>query len=238
MSTTVVFECKVRDRSGQVVLLNSKTFSSKFSPGYCLGMSIDWAKTTLTIGEVKALALMHPVEWPVIQSAYEVAAKLHGNNPDAISAIEGHGLTVTNFDGPDSKGNEIPFNHDFQVLAQQLATRVGTYITYLGGGPGKGGHFMGFRRKGAGTFIMGEWFDPNDCLMRVDTEREWAGYIEGTLDYSYSGGPTSHGDLREYCCIAQVEKQIPSSMATTTAQGMGKARFAAARNAFNKKPIV
>jgi hypothetical protein len=227
----VIFECKAKESSGTMVPLNAKKFSSKFKAGYCLGMSIDWAKTTLTLGEVKCLAMMHPGEWPIIQTAYEVAARFesHGG-PDAISAIEGNGLTVTNYDG-DAKGNEIPFNRDFHVLGPHLASRVGTYIIYLGGGPGGGGHFMGFRRKGAGTFIIAEWFDPNDCLMRIDSETDWADYIEGMLNYSYD-------NLREYCCIAQVEKKVESSMATSTIVGMGKGKFAATRNAFTKRPQV
>lgn len=233
MAVNVVFEClKVDKRTGASAKLNSVKFSSKMDPGYCLGMSVDWARTTLTVGAVKSLDALHPMEWPIIQSAYEVASRLSRGGPDAIGAIEGNGLEVTNFDAPDAKGNEIPFNQDFHTLSVQLAGLVGTYIVYLGGGPGGGGHFMGFRRLGAGGFILGEWFDPNDCLMQVTSGADWQPYIEGMLNHAYSGRPTSHCDLRQYCCVAKVERPLISSMTPPEVQGIGKARFAALKDAF------
>jgi hypothetical protein len=237
MSVTPVFSCKAPDSTGEMVKLNSKIYSSKFSAGYCLGMSIDWAKTTLTMGEVKTLGMLHRWEWPIIQSAYLQAGNTSPTGGDAIGAIEGNGLTVTNADAPGYKGNEIPFNKDFNVLAQQLATRVGTYIMFLAGLPKKGSHFFGFRRLGAVNFSVAEWFDPNDCLMRVTTQAEWAPYIAGMLQYGYSGNETSHGKLDEFCIIAQVEKTIVSSQ-PTQAQGMGTANFAATKRAFTKRPVT
>ena len=95
---------------------------------------------------------------------------------------------------------------------------------------------MGFRRKGDGAFILGEWFDPNDCLMRINAEAEWRQYIAGMLNYSYSDSTTSHVDLRQYCCIAQVESELHSSLTPKQAQGIGKIKFAALKDAFARKP--
>ena len=92
---------------------------------------------------------------------------------------------------------------------------------------------MGFRRLGDGNFILGEWFDPNDCLMEVTAQADWRPYIEGMLAHSYAGKGVCP-DLRKYCCIAKVEKQAHPSVAVKPQERIGSTQFSAIKNAFER----
>jgi hypothetical protein len=192
----VIFECK----SGTGTPLNAKKFSTKLKPGYCFGMTIDWARTSLKLNGVKALNMLDPGKWPIIQSAYEMNQHKLGA-PDEVGMIAANGLDVNNGDG---KGEEVIFNRDFKVLAQQLAGKVGTFIFILFGEPGAGAHFMGFRRKGVGEFLLAEFFDPNDGLISFASELEFREYLGGYLDHAYAGRQPPVPALDQYCGLSQV----------------------------------
>jgi hypothetical protein len=187
----VIFECK----SATGKLLNATKFSSKLKAGYCFGMSIDWAKTSLRLNGVKALSMLDPGKWPIIQSSYEMNQHAIGA-PDEVGMIKANGLEVTNGGG---NGEAVPFNTDFAVLAQQLAGKLGTHIFILFGAPGAGAHFMGFRRAGVGVFLLAEFFDPNDALVSFDSELEFQNYLAGYLQFTYAGQHAGDPTLNQYC---------------------------------------
>lgn len=193
----VIFEC-VDKASKQK--LNSKTFSTKLKPGYCFGMTIDWASTSLKLNGVNSLSMMSAGKWPIIQSSYEINKHKY-NAPDEVGMISANGLVVKNGNGD---GEAVPFNKDFKVLAAQLSRKVGTHIFILFGIPGAGAHFMGFRRVGSDNFLLAEFFDPNDALLRFSTEKEFEDYLAGYLDFTYNGKHAQDPEFNEYCGLSRV----------------------------------
>jgi hypothetical protein len=198
MPNKVVFKC-IDEKSGDK--LNAMSFSTKFKPGYCFGMSIDWARTSLKRDGVKGLDMLDPGKWALIQSAYEINL-FRQRGPDEVGAITANGLKVVNGGG---NGEPVVFNKDFKLLARQLVVKVGTFIFILFGLPGTGAHFMGFRRKGVSRLLLAEFFDPNDALVSFDSEQEFEDYLGWYLDYMYNGKDPGDPTLNEFCGLSQVE---------------------------------
>jgi len=206
----VIFECLDKGKNS----LNARAFSTKLTPGYCFGMTIDWARTSLELDGVRVLSLLHPFKWGIIQSSYEMNQHKHGNVvnqfaaeavPDEVGMIKANGLDVLNGGG---NGEPVIFNGDFNVLAHELAQKVGTFIFILFGLPGVGAHFLGIRRKGIGQFLLAEYFDPNDALFSFANEREFETFLAGHLNHNYNGRMRDDGKacpvLNNFCGISEV----------------------------------
>lgn len=190
----VIFECLNKGKKP----LNAQKFSGKLKPGYCFGMTLDWAKTSLRLNGVKALAQLDAFKWPIIQSSYEINQHSGAGDrvPDEAGMIKANGLRILNGSG---NGAEVPFNQNFRTLATQLAAMAGTSIFILFGAPGAGAHFMGLRNDGAYEF-----FDPNDALVSFGNQLEMENYLAGYLDFTYNGKHPNDPTLNDFCGLSQV----------------------------------
>ncbi len=125
---------------------NSNKFSTKLTPGQCMGMSCDWAKVSLSLKNVYRDALI-PGKWDIGQSAYEF-----GISRTDLKIIDAFGMNVINSGGQGVRQN-IATSED--VANNLVALPKGSYVW---GVEGVGGaHALGYRR----TATNYDLFDPN-----------------------------------------------------------------------------
>lgn len=161
---------------------NSTKFSTKLTPGQCMGMSCDWAKVSLSLKNVYKDALT-PGKWDIGQSAYEI-----GMSQTDRKIIEAFQMRITN-----GGGNGIRHNVGtaLDVVNNLVALPQGIYV-WIVRGPG-GGHALGYKRT-ATTYDL---FDPNFGLQRTDILLDFRQTLTDLINDHYS-------DLLQYQDIYQV----------------------------------
>jgi hypothetical protein len=136
--------------------------------GMCLAISCDWAKTSLQYRGVTLRGQLNPGRWPIIQSAYQLGARVGSQFQRAQRAIEASGLTVVTAVSVAAG--------DSEVVADRLRQVAGHCIFCM---IENGGHAMGYRYEaGSAEFVdpdTGHWKgDLDDILdlvirVRLDT---------------------------------------------------------------------
>lgn len=149
---------------------NSKQFSTKLTPGQCMGMSCDWAKVSLSLKNIYKDALT-PGKWDIGQSAYEF-----GMSQTDIKIVDAFGMRITN-----GGGNGIRHNVGTaqDVVNNLVALPQGIYVWGL---RGHGGHALGYKRT-ATTYDL---FDPNFGLQRTDNLQDFRQTLTNLLNAHYS----------------------------------------------------
>ncbi len=156
-------------------------FNLKKEPGMCLGISCDWAMTSLKLNGVKSRDQLNPARWAIIQSAYLinvrnilrlVPAKQFG------AVVRNSGLTITNNGG---RGQLYRVNSADSVV-MHLERVNGTCVWALLGGAA-GSHAMGWRR---GPNLV-EFVDPNTGHYKGDEVDELLDLVRDEINDRYLG---------------------------------------------------
>jgi hypothetical protein len=193
--------------------LNSTKFSGILGAGFCLAMTISWAKAAL--GTPGAASSYKPLMrdfafWGVTQSNYEINKSAE---PDAalraVKTIEAKGLKLIG-----ARPGQIELKGAFwKFVDEVLVDADGTFLLYICGEPPKtpdeeseGAHFLGWRRR-VGSLSGAEFFDPNyGCLAAEPNES--ADSVKRTvynhLDFFFAG-KNGNKNLTDLCCYFPVE---------------------------------
>ncbi len=162
---------------------NGLLFSKALAAGQCMGMSCDWAKTSLTFRNVYKDALT-PDKWDIGPSPYRF-----GTSQDDVKIIEAFGMEVIN-----GTGVRRQVNQSSQV-AEHLLQLEGTCVWGLEGP--EGGHAMGFRQ----TDGVIDLFDPRMGLERSMNKEDLRDTLVRRIDDHYS-------DLLKWMGIYEVRRII------------------------------
>ena len=152
-------------------------FNLKKAPGMCLGISCDWAMTSLKLNGVTRRDQMNPARWAIIQSAYLINVRNIITVPahQFRAVVKNSGLTVTNGEG---KGELFQSNSAGSVV-RQLRRVNGTCVWALFG-PG-GSHAMGWRREPD----VVEFVDPNYGHLKGDDLEELLDFVRDQIRDNY-----------------------------------------------------
>lgn len=187
MSYKRLYKFQETDELGQTHNDQEKLFSSaqrlrsaqnpQQGAGMCVGISCDWAKTSLTFRGVTLRNQLNPGRWPILQSAYGIGLRAGGQLARLQRAVEGSGLKIVNGGGQ----GEALATASSEGIVGYLEGVDGHCVFALSNG---GGHAMGYRYEGG----VAEFLDPNTGHWRGDDRDELLQLLVGPMiDTLYFG---------------------------------------------------
>jgi hypothetical protein len=199
-----LYRCEAGGRN-----LNSTRFSNVLKPGYCLAMTISWAKAALVTPGVASLykPLMQDFAfWNIIQTNYEINKSSEKDAAlRAVKTLEANGLKLLG-DRPGQIELQGAF---FNFVDQVLVDAEGTFLLLISGAPGKGAHFLGWRRVGTPPNLVLEFFDPNyGCLAAQpnETAASVKRAVHNHLDHFFAGRHADDPKFTDLCNYFLVDR--------------------------------